>query len=159
MAGPGAAENLQQGHGQADWRYERGSGILKITLVCGNGVASEEVEFEYQSKAETAGKRPMVLDALLQAETEAMPELAYRYGCRNGLCGVCTVDVNGTSRLACRTKLREGDRIGAVLGLPVLHDLVVRRDGINRQLLGRIPVTGSDTQEAKGAENDENANF
>ena len=127
---------------------------MKVTLVRADSHSREELDFEYQSNDSADGKRPMVLDILLQAETEAMPDLAYRYGCRNALCGVCTVDVNGTSRLACRTKAREGDRISAVSGLPVLRDLVVRRDAINRQLLGRIPAPGSAVQAEMGADDE-----
>ena len=80
-----------------------------------------------------------------------MPDLAYRYGCRNGLCGVCTVNVNGKSRLACRTKVREGDTISAMSSLPVLRDMVVKRDAINRQLVGRVPSVSS----SQSTENDD----
>jgi succinate dehydrogenase/fumarate reductase iron-sulfur protein len=125
---------------------------MKVSLVRDDGCSREELEFEFQSLNPESRERPMVLDVLLQAETTEMPDLAYRYGCRNGLCGVCTVDVNGTARLACRTKVRAGDRISAMSGLPVLRDLVVRRDSVNRQLIGYVPAQGE--QQETGADNE-----
>lgn len=84
----------------------------------------------------------MVLDVLLQAQATTMPELAFRYGCRARNCGVCTVDINGKPRIACRARVREGDVISSVATLPVLSDLVVRRDGVARQMRVRLAVGG-----------------
>ncbi len=110
---------------------------MKITIERGTRGRTERVEVEYRPRSET--ERPMALDVLLQAQASAVPDLAYRYGCRNAMCGVCTIDVNGKPKLACRTKLRDGDRLGAMASLPRLRDLVVRRDEVNRQLAGRLP--------------------
>ncbi len=90
-------------------------------------------------KTDQSNQRPMALDVLLQAQATNMPDLAYRYGCRNALCGVCTIDVNGKPKLACRTKLRDGDRLSALSSLPVIRDLVVDRSAVNRQLQNRLP--------------------
>lgn len=112
---------------------------MKITIKRSGG----EEHFEFQ--VPTADTRVVALDALLQAADTTMPDLAYRYGCRNGLCGVCTVNINGRPRLACRTRIKEGDEIAPMTVLPLLQDLVVRRDEVNRQLNGRLPtvaVTG-----------------
>ena len=95
------------------------------------------------------GELPTALDLLLQVQERELPELAFRYGCRNKMCGVCTINVNGKPRLACRQKLKEGDELSALSTLPVIRDLVVRRDQINRQLQGRIPRT-SETRSDNG---------
>ena len=105
-----------------------------------------EVEFTPIQK----GEPPTALDLLIQVQEEEMPELAFRYGCRNKMCGVCTVNVNGKPRLACRQKLKEGDELSAVSTLPVIRDLVVRRDQINRQLQGRIPRTSESRSDNGG---------
>jgi hypothetical protein len=83
-----------------------------------------------------------------------MPDLAFRYGCRARNCGVCTIDINGRPRIACRARIREGDRISALATLPVLADLVVRRDGIARQMRGRLTdgVHGNDLNVAAPAD-------
>ncbi len=112
---------------------------MKFTLVKGTKNNLKETIFDFQHFSQDPKVRPMALDVLLQAEELDDPELAYRYGCRNGLCGVCTVEVNGRTKLACRTKVREGDKIAPMQDLPVLKDFVVKRDAISRQLQARLP--------------------
>lgn len=111
---------------------------MKYTIIRQKNGCKEEQEFDY--KPAFKKQRPVALDVLLQARITDMPDLAYRYGCRNGQCGVCTIEVNGKPKLACNCKVREGDRLSAVSTLPVLSDLVVNREKINEQLRGRIPV-------------------
>ena len=65
-----------------------------------------------------------------------LPYLAFRYGCRARNCGVCTIDINDRPRIACRSRVKDGDKLSAIATLPVLSDLVVRRDGIARQMRG-----------------------
>lgn len=98
----------------------------------------ENAIVEYRYERREPNEKPMILDVLLQAQATTMPDLAFRYGCRARNCGVCTVDLNGKPRVACRARIREGDRISPVNTLPVLADLVVRRDGVARQLRGRL---------------------
>jgi len=109
---------------------------VKVDIVTHRDGVEAVVSFDYQRRYE--GERPMVLDVLLQAQATTMPDLAFRYGCRARNCGVCTVDVGGKPRIACRARAREGDRISPMATLPVLSDLVVRRDGVARQLRGRL---------------------
>ncbi len=97
--------------------------------------SEREIDFPKTDSRE----RPTALDALLHPQEKELPDLAFRYGCRNRLCGICTIEVNGRPRVACRTKLREGDRLSGLKALPTLKDFVHRRDGINRQLRDRLP--------------------
>ena len=128
---------------------------MKYTLVRSDQHGAQQHSVVFQQPATVANTRPMVLDVLLQAESSSMPDLAYRYGCRNGQCGVCTVEVNGKPKLACRTKLRQGDTISALSTLPVLRDLVVKRDAINRQLRGRIPAAPLQTDSRRAHSDDD----
>lgn len=121
---------------------------MKFTIVRAGKQGEEELSFDYKLPDGGQKRRPMVLDVLLRAESTSMPDLAYRYGCRNRMCGVCTVDVNGKPRIACRTKVREGDRISALSTLPLLRDLVVKRDAIGRQLKGKVPATSGKEHKA-----------
>jgi len=111
---------------------------MKVHIVLNRNGAEETVAYDYQPRHD--GERPMALDVLLQAQATSLPDLAFRYGCRARNCGVCTIDVNGRPRIACRARVRDGDRIAPMATLPVLGDLVVRRDGIARQLRGRLPA-------------------
>lgn len=110
---------------------------MKVEIVTVRDGVQAIVEFDYQKREEN--ERPMVLDVLLQAQASTIPDLAFRYGCRARNCGVCTVDINDKPRIACRARAREGDKISAVASLPVVGDLVARRDGVARQLRGKLP--------------------
>jgi len=73
--------------------------------------------------------RPMmVLDALLAIQRTHDPAIGFRFSCRVGMCGTCTVRVDGRSVLACQTEITEDTehiRVDPLAGLPVLRDLVV----------------------------------
>lgn len=44
---------------------------------------------------------PMVLDALVKIKNEQDPGLTFRRSCREGICGSCAMNINGTNTLAC----------------------------------------------------------
>ena len=105
-----------------------------VKIILFRGKITSEIKFLYKKK--DTNERPMVLDVLLQAQQESIDDLSFRYGCRARNCGVCTVDVNGKPRLACRARVKENDVISPLATLPVIKDLIVKRDSISRQLIG-----------------------
>ena len=44
---------------------------------------------------------PMVLDAFMYIKGEVDSSLTFRRSCREGICGSCSMNVNGTNTLAC----------------------------------------------------------
>jgi succinate dehydrogenase / fumarate reductase iron-sulfur subunit len=44
---------------------------------------------------------PMVLDALITIKNEIDPTLTFRRSCREGVCGSCSMNIDGTNWLAC----------------------------------------------------------
>lgn len=44
---------------------------------------------------------PMVLDVLLKIKNEIDPTLTFRRSCREGICGSCAMNIDGTNTLAC----------------------------------------------------------
>ena len=122
---------------------------MKVEIELHRDGESKVIEYDYARRA--ADEKPMILDVLLQAQATDIPDLAFRYGCRARNCGGCTVDVNGRPRLACRARIKEGDRVSPVNTLPPLADLVVRRDGVARQMRGRL------TSVAQGNDLNQNA--
>jgi succinate dehydrogenase / fumarate reductase iron-sulfur subunit len=70
---------------------------------------------------------PMVLDALIKIKNEIDPSLTFRRSCREGICGSCAMNIDGTNTLAC-TKATEdvkGDvKIYPLPHMPVVKDLV-----------------------------------
>lgn len=67
-----------------------------------------------------------VLDTLLEIQDKHDSSLAFRWECRGGQCGSCAVRVNGTARIACRTKVDpEEDLVLEPLEkMPIIKDLV-----------------------------------
>jgi succinate dehydrogenase / fumarate reductase iron-sulfur subunit len=70
---------------------------------------------------------PMVLDALIKIKNEVDPTLTFRRSCREGICGSCAMNIDGTNTLACTRGCDEvkGDvAIYPLPHLPVVKDLV-----------------------------------
>ena len=44
---------------------------------------------------------PMVLDGLIKIKNEMDPTLTFRRSCREGVCGSCAFNIDGTNTLAC----------------------------------------------------------
>ena len=53
----------------------------------------------YEVDMATCG--PMVLDALIKIKNEIDPTLTFRRSCREGICGSCAMNIDGTNTLAC----------------------------------------------------------
>ena len=67
---------------------------------------------------------PMVLDAILYIKDELDPSLAFRRSCREGICGSCAMNIDGTNTLACTKSIDEIE--GDVNIYPLPHQEVVR---------------------------------
>lgn len=70
---------------------------------------------------------PMVLDALIKIKNEVDPTLTFRRSCREGVCGSCSMNIDGTNTLACIKDCGEikGDvKVYPLPHLPVVKDLV-----------------------------------
>ena len=85
---------------------------------------------------------PMVLDALIAIKNEVDPTLAFRRSCREGICGSCAMNIDGTNTLACTKPI--DDVAGEVRVYPLPHmevvkDLVADLSGAYRQLASVKP--------------------
>jgi succinate dehydrogenase / fumarate reductase iron-sulfur subunit len=70
---------------------------------------------------------PMVLDALIKIKNEIDPTLTFRRSCREGVCGSCAMNIDGTNTLACTKYISEvkgAVKIYPLPHLPVVKDLV-----------------------------------
>jgi len=79
----------------------------------------------YEVDLDTCG--PMVLDALIKIKNEIDASLTFRRSCREGICGSCSMNINGSNTLACTMTIEEckGDiKIYPLPHLPVVKDLV-----------------------------------
>ena len=70
---------------------------------------------------------PMVLDGLNKIKDEIDSTLTYRRSCREGICGSCSMNIDGTNTLACLKAIDDipGDvKIYPLPHMPVVKDLV-----------------------------------
>ena len=50
---------------------------------------------------------PMVLDALIKIKNEVDGSLTFRRSCREGICGSCSMNIDGTNTLACLKSIED----------------------------------------------------
>lgn len=67
---------------------------------------------------------PMVLDALIKIKNEIDPTLTFRRSCREGICGSCAMNIDGTNTLACTMPIE--DIKGDIRIYPLPHANVVK---------------------------------
>ena len=70
---------------------------------------------------------PMILDGLLWIKNKIDPTLTLRRSCREGICGSCAMNIDGTNTLACTKGMDEIDgavRVYPLPHMPVVKDLV-----------------------------------
>ena len=80
----------------------------------------------YEIDLDTCG--PMVLDALIKIKNEIDSTLTFRRSCREGICGSCSMNINGSNTLACIKAIEDisGDlKVYPLPHMPVVKDLVV----------------------------------
>ncbi|KAK0729021.1 alpha-helical ferredoxin [Apiosordaria backusii] len=68
---------------------------------------------------------PMVLDALIRIKNEIDPTLTFRRSCREGICGSCAMNINGTNTLACLCRIPNEDKADMKI-YPLPHTYVVK---------------------------------
>jgi succinate dehydrogenase / fumarate reductase iron-sulfur subunit len=91
---------------------------------------------------------PMVLDALIKIKNEVDSTLTFRRSCREGICGSCSMNIDGLNTLACLKPIEDskGDvRIHPLPHMPVVKDLVPDLSHIYAQLRSVEPWLKSDT--------------
>ncbi len=67
---------------------------------------------------------PMVLDAILKIKDEMDSTLSLRRSCREGICGSCSMNIDGKNTLACTKPIDEID--GDVTIYPLPHQAVIK---------------------------------
>ena len=71
----------------------------------------------YEVDLDTCG--PMVLDALIKIKNEVDATLTFRRSCREGICGSCAMNIDGTNTLACIKAIDEIKGEASVYPLPM----------------------------------------
>lgn len=85
---------------------------------------------------------PMVLDALIHMKDKIDGSLTFRRSCREGICGSCAMNIDGTNTLACLKPIDEvkGEvKVYPLPHMPVVKDLVPDLNQMYRQLASVEP--------------------
>jgi succinate dehydrogenase / fumarate reductase iron-sulfur subunit len=101
----------------------------------------------YEVDLATCG--PMILDALIKIKNEVDSSLTFRRSCREGVCGSCAMNIDGTNTLACTKYIDDvtGDiKIYPLPHMPVVRDLVPDLTVPYAQLASIEPWLKSTTQ-------------
>ena len=104
---------------------------------------------------------PMVLDAVMKIKNEVDTSLTFRRSCREGICGSCAMNIDGTNTLACTKAISDvkGDvRIYPLPHMPVIKDLVTNLKNLYKQLKSIKPWLIKQKQEATDIENIQSRN-
>lgn len=73
---------------------------------------------------------PMLLDALIRIKNEVDPTLTFRRSCREGICGSCAMNIDGTNWLAC---IRSLDEVSDPVTVYPLNNMDVVKDLVGDQ--------------------------
>lgn len=99
---------------------------------------------------------PMVLDALIKIKNEQDPSLTFRRSCREGICGSCAMNIQGTNTLACLAyiddDLKSATKIYPLPHMYVLKDLVPDMDNFYEQYRSIEPWLQADPTKSERAE-------
>ena len=91
---------------------------------------------------------PMILDAIIKIKSEQDATLTFRRSCREGICGSCAMNIDGTNGLACTTAIAdiEGDiTVYPLPHQPIIKDLVSDLTNFYAQYASNEPWLKSDT--------------
>lgn len=98
---------------------------------------------------------PMVLDALIHIKDKIDGSLTFRRSCREGICGSCAMNIDGTNTLACLKPIEEvkGDvKIYPLPHMQVVKDLVPDLNPAYEQLASIEPWLQADEPEDTSVE-------
>jgi succinate dehydrogenase / fumarate reductase iron-sulfur subunit len=91
---------------------------------------------------------PMVLDAIIWIKNTVDPTLTFRRSCREGICGSCAMNIDGTNTLACTkdmTTISGAVKIYPLPHMQVVKDLVPDLTGFYAQHASIEPWLKTDT--------------
>ena len=92
---------------------------------------------------------PMVLDALIKIKNDIDPSITFRRSCREGVCGSCSMNIDGTNTLACTKYVNDvkGDvKIFPLPHMPVIKDLVPDLTNFYKQHASIMPWLETKTE-------------
>lgn len=126
---------------------EEGGKYTKFNIYRYNPESEENPKIDsYYVDRKSCG--PMVLDALIKIKDEIDSTLTFRRSCREGICGSCAMNIDGTNTLACTKAIDDvkGDvAIYPLPHMPVIKDLIPDLTRLYAQLKSVKPWLQTDS--------------
>lgn len=99
---------------------------------------------------------PMMLDALIRIKNEVDPTLTFRRSCREGICGSCAMNIDGSNTLACLCRIpvdtKQETKIYPLPHTYVVKDIVPDLTYFYKQYKSIKPYLQHDTPAPNGKE-------
>src|SRR3954462_243984 len=102
--------------------------MLKVTVSVRRFTPQTDEQPRFETHEVEVSDRASILDALFALQRGPVPDLAFRFSCRVGMCGSCAMVVNGKEQLTCSTLIKSVGtdlKIEPLRNLPVVRDLAV----------------------------------
>ena len=102
---------------------------------------------------------PMVLDGLMHIKNNIDPSLGFRRSCREGICGSCSMNIDGKNTLACLTPMKTKMIIYPLPHMPIIRDLIPDMTHFYKQYkeiqpyLKKKPQSSNETETSHRTEN------
>ncbi|KAI5846355.1 alpha-helical ferredoxin [Morchella snyderi] len=104
---------------------EKKANIKKFEIYRWNPDTPEKKPFMQTYELDLNQTGPMILDALIRLKNEVDPTLTFRRSCREGICGSCAMNIQGTNTLACLCRI-DTSSSAPVKIYPLPHTYVVK---------------------------------
>jgi len=108
----GKTWNKPTGNGKSDWRAFH---IYRWAPDTGENPSMDVFYVDLKDCG------PMVLDALFKIKNEIDTTLAFRRSCREGICGSCAMNIDGSNTLACTKAIKDVSGPVEIYPLPHMH--------------------------------------
>ena len=125
----------------------------KVTVSVRRSGSNDNDASRFETHEVEVSAKASILDVVLALQRGPIPDLAFRFSCRVGMCGSCAMVVNGRERLTCSTLVETVGtnlKIEPLRNLPVVRDLAVDLgpffEAYNRTMPAFVPRADLDTE-------------
>jgi len=132
---------------------EQKSSMKRIDIYRSNPSDPEDIPKYVSYYIDRKDCGPMFLDALIKVKNEVDSTLSFRRSCREGICGSCSMNIDGRNHLACLCNMPDNDVksvISPLMGMFVLKDLVVDMTHFYAQYKSIDPYLKRKTEKKEG---------
>lgn len=109
----------------------------KVKIFRFNPSIDQDPRYETYEVAFEKGDR--ILDVLIRVKEDLKQDVAFRWSCKNRICGSCSVMVNGKPKLLCWDEAQSEMIIEPLPNFPIIKDLVIDRSEYDARIQNLKP--------------------